>query len=802
MIFKGSNAILGLSTRKALALGCATIALAIPTAVQAQAAAEASDRAAASDEIVVTANKREENIADIGMSVSAFGSRALETRQIVSLEDVAGLVPGLTFALSGNNTPILTLRAVGFNDSSLGVYPAVSVYIDEAPLPFPAMSSHSAYDLQRVEVLKGPQGTLFGQNSTGGAINYIAAKPTESLTVGGRLSYGRFNEINGEAFISGPLTDTLRARVAVTGANGDGWQISSSRPGDTSGAQSFLAGRAIFEWQPSETLKFSLNANGWVDKSEPQAPQFIAYYPQSQVVSVPSVFASPFSPQSPRAADWNADATRPRGDRDFYQLAFRADIGITSDITLTSLSTYARMTQDMSIENDGTQFKQLDMTSNIGRLRSFSQELRIANNGSSTMRWVVGANYEESRTFEDQLIRFPDNGSFLLLGILASSARNSQNIRNMAAFGNIEYELSDRITLKAGTRYTDYRNRAETCGYDAGDGNINATWNFLGSLSGRSFTPLSNAVPINQRCFSLNASGVPSLVPFEGELKQDNVSWRVGVDFRPTDDMLVYANLSRGYKAGSFPILAAATTSQFAPVVQEAVTAYEVGFRSPLLDRALQLNAAAFYYDYKDKQVLSKVLDPVFGPLDALVNVPKSRVLGAEAELGFRPIDGLSLNANLTYLDTKITEYTGFNVLGNLVDAAGAPLPFASKWNYSLDGEYRTGALVRGGNAFFGGTVTGRSEADSAIDSDNVTIPSRPINKVLPGLVNPYKTNAFTTVDLRLGFEADQGWRVMLWGKNIFNQYYWTNVVQNGDTGVRYAARPATYGVTFGFKFD
>ncbi|MFM2100423.1 MAG: hypothetical protein RLZZ366_1962, partial [Pseudomonadota bacterium] len=148
-------------------------------------------------EIIVTANKREENLNKVGLTITAIGAEALQTRRISSLEDIASVIPGLAYSTSTTNTPIFTLRGVGFQESSLGVYPAVSVYLDQTPLAFPILAAHSAYDLERIEVLKGPQGTLFGQNSTGGAINYIAAKPTKTLEAGGDIGYGRFGSIDG-----------------------------------------------------------------------------------------------------------------------------------------------------------------------------------------------------------------------------------------------------------------------------------------------------------------------------------------------------------------------------------------------------------------------------------------------------------------------------------------------------------------------------------------------------------------------------------------------------------------------------
>ena len=591
----------------------------------------------------MTANKREENLSKVGLSITAISGQALAERKITSLQDVAQAVPGLAFSQSANNTPILTLRGIGFNESSLGVYPAVSVYVDQAPLPFPVLASHSAYDLQRIEVLKGPQGTLFGQNSTGGAINYIAAKPTSTFEAGGDISYGRFNQVDGNAYVSGPLTDTLRARLAVTGLRADGWQKSNTRPGDRNGKDSYIAGRFLTDWDASETVHFSLNVNAWRDRSEPQAGQFILLFPQNPPFVQRQELAYPFSPEKPRAADWAGGALSPRSDRKFVQGALRSDVELGDALTLTSLTSYIHFTQQQTTDGEGSALSISDLKSDSGKIRSFNQEVRIANASTSPVRFVMGANYEDSRTFEDQQLFYPDNSSFAapFAFIFQSDVTNSQKIRNYAGFGNVEYDLSDRLTIKAAGRYTNTRNKTSICESDLGDGSINNLFNALGGALGTvPFTPITAATPKGMNCVSLNAKGVPSGVPFTGNLKQDNFSWRGGIDYRATDDLLVYANVSRGYKAGSFPVLAAGTNSQYEPVTQETVTAYETGFKVSALDRKVQLNAAAFYYDYKDKQILGKTVDQVFGVLDILINVPKSRVTGAEAELTVRPVHG------------------------------------------------------------------------------------------------------------------------------------------------------------------
>ena len=362
------------------------------------------------------------------------------------------------------------MRGVGFNESSLGVYPAVSVYADQVPLPFPVTASHAAYDLERIEVLKGPQGTLFGQNSTGGAINYIVAKPTGSFEAGGDIVYGRFNTIEGNAYVSGLLSDTLGARLAVTGLNSDDWQRSNSRPNDTNGKQSYVAGRLILDFKPTDGLRMSLNLNAWRDKSDPQAQQRVAVRPQVPAIATASVLANlaaaKFSPLDPRAADWSTGVGEPRGDRKFYQGALRIDADVASSVTLTSLTSYNDDRQTQTTDGDGLPLVLFDLIKNDGYIKSFNHELRVGNSGKGAFRWVIGANYEKSHTFENQDLTYSDstNNAPAQFNVNRSGNTNDQRIENYAAFANGEYSITSQLTFKAGGRYTKSRNNAAICG--------------------------------------------------------------------------------------------------------------------------------------------------------------------------------------------------------------------------------------------------------------------------------------------------------------------------------------------------
>lgn len=852
--------------------GSSLVAAIISTAMA--GSAHAQDASGASEDtfgdIVVTANKREERLQDVGLTVSALGGETLENRRIENVEDLAKAVPGLAFAPSPNATPVYTMRGVGFFESSIGAYPNVATYIDQAPLPLPVMTALTAFDLERVEVLKGPQGTLFGNNATGGAINFVAAKPTDTFHAGVKLGYARFNTIDLEGFVSGPISSTLNARLAVKATRGDDWQKSYTRD-DTSGAANRTAARLLLEWKASDRLTFNLNVNGWRDKSDTQAPalyndfagtatykrdaagNFIpggsiqnAFNPALGVIAgdkdlfgnpraglvngVPTTLVgSPFTtyptaPKNPRAADWTPDK-RPYSNNKFFQAALRTDFDITDTIQVTSITDYIKYNHLNGTEADGTSFNAIDLVRDWGRIETFAQEVRVASTGNSPLRWVIGGNYE--RTSADEII---DNtyydastshgGQFQ--GFTANSYPSFQDMTNWAVFGNLEYRLSDLIKLRGGIRYTEAERKAvigntSTPGYverspvDFGITNFfNATWTALGNgigvatlCPGAAANGLTQAAwvykPVAEgESFTLNPNTCQAET-FRDTLKENNTSWSLGIDFTPSDNLLFYANVARGYKAGSYPSVSAATTNQFAPVVQEKVTNYEIGFKSTIPDLRMTLNGAIFYNDYRNKQVRSKVVDRIFGFLDALQNVPKSEIKGAEVEMAMSPLDGLNLNFAATYLDTKIKKYIGANpneFSGDFLsytaiplDYKGAKLPFAPKWQISASFDY-TVPVTEKWSAMFGAVVSAQTKSISGLygaDDD--------VSQFV------YRVNGRTLLDLQAAMISDDGWKVTVWGKNVTNKYYWTNSILSFDTNVRYVGRPAEYGVTVGYEF-
>ena len=787
----------------------ATLAGAISAILLGVAHTAAGDTTAESqdtlEEVVVTANKRAQSLQEVGVTAEVLSGALLAERRISTLGDIASAVPSLSYSASENNTPVFTLRGIGFNEAALATYPTVSVYLDENPLAFPVMSQQGAFDLQRIEVLKGPQGTLYGENSTGGAINYISAKPTAEFAAGTDLSYSRFNTFEVNGFISGPLSDTVKARVALHAVHGDEWQKSYTTGAELGKLEAY-AFRGILDWTPSSDLRLSLTLTGWKDKSDPQAGQLVVIDQQVAPGAKPGVTGYRYPSFDNRTADWSLNGPSPSGatvgfrpfsDRTMYQGLFRADWDLTSTVTATSLTSYSHLKQRQAVDYDGIALNDDDIPFNDGTIRSFYEELRLSNGSQAGLRWIIGGNYQDSKIHEDDSITYLDGSTSFpgLNNIYENGFRSDTSRRDYAGFANLEYDLTPIVTAIAGARYTNNRTKTDICNYDLGDGRVAALITGLGSLlTGEPLPPLGP-----EGCITLGPDNKPG-PHFIDTLSENNVSWRVGLNYKARENVLLYATASRGYKAGSYPTISASSFKQYLPVIQESVTAYETGLKSSFLDRRLTLNAAAYYYDYQDKQIRGKILDPVFGVLNALVNVPQSHLYGAELDARLKPVRGLELGATVTYVASRVDRYSGTSVLGAQQDFRGATIPFAPKWQGQLDATYRWNAGRV--SPFVGADVSSRSKATTYIGGENITVPQTAFSSTAPGVTHPFTIDGYTLVNMRAGVTwADGKWQAMLWGKNVFNRYYWQNSIYAFDTGFRLAGRPATYGITVSSTF-
>ncbi|WP_150290983.1 TonB-dependent receptor [Sphingobium estronivorans] len=762
----------------------AASALAIAIALNFDLSAQAQETAPQPDivSIVVTATKRAESINDVPMSVSAATGDDLLAAGVKSADDLGKIVPGFTFTQSAYSTPVYSLRGVGFYNYDIASTPTVTVYQDEAPLPFSAMTRSASFDLQRVEVLKGPQGLLFGSNSTGGAVNYIAARPTDHFSAGVDAGYGRFDSWELGGFVSGPVSDGIGVRLAARHEGQGNWQSSATRPDDRNGKRDFTQLRGLIDIAGGERFKLKFGFNAFWDKSDVQAAQLVQVNPLMPPFADPRLAAQPIVNDKSRVGDWTPGLDPRRDDRQ-WNVTGRLDYELTDSITFTSLSSYADYKQNDVVDPDGTALVLAD-TVDRGSIKAFFQELRLSGEFGKDSRWIVGANYENNKVNEVQTLRSTEASGFAPFAIFFGlpvpddiPISSLQHFKNYAAFANLDLGVTDTITLHGGLRYTDTSDRFTGCTGNSANGSLAIG---LGLITQGDPTALGPD-PV---CTQLDQNLQPTIT--RSKLSQDNLSWRVGADFKPNRDTLLYANISRGYKVGAFPLIPASSDSQYTPVTQEKLTAYEAGFKLSLLDRKLQLNGAAFYYDYRDKQTLgSVILTPnIFGPLNLLVNIPKSKVTGAELQAILRPISGLTLNAGVTYVHSKIGDFVNFDPFGTVENFKGEAFPNTPKWQWSLAADYEF-PLSSSLNAFAGANINGRSKTNGALGE----------NAILA-------IDGYTLVDLRAGLaSANDRWRFSLWGRNVGNTYYWTNAYKIADVSARFAGMPATYGATLSLRY-
>lgn len=774
---------------------------------------------AASGEIVVTAQKRAQVLTDVGLSVAVVGAGTLERRQITTTADLANLVPGLSVGSSGFATPIYSLRGVGVNELSIGSGSSVAIYVDEVPLTLPVMTRGAVLDLQRLEVVKGPQGTLYGQNATGGAINYIANKPTDSFTAGLRAIYGRYDAGSLEGYISGPLSDTVKARVAGRiDRQFEGWQQSASRPGDTLGQVRRFNGRVILQWDPLENLQFTLNGNGWTDRSDNQAAQVVQWVGQSgvgvdprleQVTQAPSLLPPLNQADSRRAvlannarsADWDRNSRQTSNDS-FWQTSLRADLDITEEIRLTSITAYMKSKVDSVRDTDGigTSLFPATLGEDVQHVlyelnastETFSQEVR-ATSDFGALNWIVGANYVNEDVSDRQIL---NHANFFVLNTLAgigyarSAYGGETEIRSWSIFSNAEYELSDQVSISGGIRYSEEERSFSGCASDTGDGRVAATWNRILALNG---TP-QQIQPGG--CITILAPGQVGLARVQ--LKENNIPWNVAVNFHPVPRSLIYARISKGFKAGNMPTIVGNQIAQYLPVKQESVLAYEIGAKWAATSW-FNVEGAVFTYDYRDKQQRGREISPPFGLVAKQVNIPESSLTGAEIAVSLRPVTGLSIGVSEVYVTSKIKTYCGFNIDGSQIVIGGcspiaatpapvtlseAPLPFMPKHSVNVDVNYEA-PVGSGLKAFIGGNMAYRSRTSAQIAASA-----------------RWDINANTQFDAQLGVAAESNkWRVWLWGRNLTNEVVVNNVIKSGEHVLRYVNMDRTFGISASVDF-
>ncbi len=699
------------------------------------------------EEIIVTANKRAQNILDVGATIDAIAATTIRDRRI---EQVSDLVVQLANVDVKDNSPgilpVVSIRGVGLNDFSATNNPSAGVYIDEVYLSSLALLNTDFFDLERLEVLRGPQGTLYGRNSTAGAINVISARPDPDAFAGRvTAGYGNYNALDLETMVNVPLTDRFTVRWSGKLINQSEGYFYDKSEGDDFGEREVAMGRIQALWTPSTTFEALLKIEGQRTRSEVGAGKFFGALPNGSATCPGTNRCTDFlgyfdSDDDPFRGDWSVDPTY-----DLDQLAATLRLEATvGDVTLTSISGFIDFDRVWGADTDGGPFRQTDFVE-TDDIWQFSEEIRAA----ATMgpaSWIVGVFYSVDHVVGqfDGYLQDLFNTTYLTTW--------DQTSKSAAGFANVDYALSDSLTLVTGLRYTWEQRSNESANID------------LVSLAPASFLSM---VPFG--------SGPVTLAAIDTTISDRNWSWKLGLNWTPLEDTLIYASASQGNKSGGFFSGVATNVGQLQPYKPERLIAYELGAKHRI--STVDISAAVFYYDYQDVQ--SFIRDESGGlPIQRLGNIDDASIQGADLTVSWRPaaLDGLTLNAALGLLDTELGEFE--SSAGTV--PAGNDLPNAPETSSTLGFEYSRNVI-----ADWMLQIQGEARYSASTFKDSLNDPL-------------IEADSYWTVNGRVILANDDGWSVSLWGRNLTDKRYVTQGVNNLPLGFGYRVygAPRTYGIS------
>ncbi len=693
------------------------------------------------EEIVVTARKRVENIQNTPVAVSAFSSAFLQDHAMTKANEIGAFVPNMNFAItpSGSSDGAnIFIRGVGQNDFVATTDPGVGLYLDGIYIGRMMGSLMDLADIKRVEVLRGPQGTLFGKNTIGGAVNIITTQPASEFSGRAELTVGRFGRLDGSMGFNVPLSENFFMRVSGVYRSNNGFArriLDGQRAGDDQDA----GGRISFLWNASEDLKITLSADRTRRRAHPAS---------HSVVPTPGVTEPYFVPQNPR--ELNATSITPfRDDTDVYGTSGTVDwdLGL---MAIKSITAYRDTKQFVTTDYDGTL---LVINENLINQKAWqlSQEFQFTGNSfNDKLNWIVGLYYfKEKVNWFNISVKGPNSIDPAFLGNIhgpidpniGSLDIVDQTTRNYSSYGHLTFSLTDRLHISGGLRYTDERKRAQVA------------------------NPLVFA---GQRPVSLS---------------KNNVSPKVSIDFKPTEDIMLYASWSEGFRSGGINGRVVPSSLSADTYDPEKLTSYEVGFKSELLNRMLRLNAAAFYSVYKNYQTTTSAIDPITGgfffPID---NVGDLDIRGFEVETTAALGTRTTLTASVGYTDEKVTRVDPNIVPG--IFGMNSDLPLTPTWTASASAQH---SIPLAGSGIFDGDLILAVDGNykSAMRSFTIPFPNAIMGKNL--IIN-------SQVTFR---PANAKWEFMLWGKNLTDETVYTFRQELGGFNMAIFQRPLEFGATF-----
>ncbi len=703
------------------------------------------------EEIVVTAQKREQNMQSVGVSVAAFSNEQLKSLGFTNTVDVTQHTPGLSVGVVGGTGAInlLSIRGVAQNDYNLHQESPNAIYVDQAYLSFLGAASGQMFDLERVEVLRGPQGTLFGRNATGGLLHYVSRKPSGDLNGYTQLRIAEFNQVRFEGAIGGGFSDTVSGRIAVMTNNHDG--ITENRAGPDAHEADSRAVRAHLKVEPGDTFDALISAHYSVNDNEKAAVyQHVAAGIDANGLGYDLADDENFWGTC-NGCDFlgyrDADNDMHAGAWDRVGFMDRRVAGATAtlnwrlgDLNVTAVSNYTDIDIYYGEESDSSTNALLTVDIDQGA-RQFSQELRISSE-TGRANWVAGLYYLDVDSSMFQMLDVPIF-SGTPFGYRSLSFADSKT-RSWAMFGHVEFDMADEWKLTAGVRWTDDDKKHE---------------NFV------------DEVDVGYgRVLDFTRATVGDLTHYS----EGDWAGKLALDWTPSDNMLIYGSITRGHKSGGFN----ASIDGAIPVSEmrfeaEILTSYELGLKATLFGGNTRLNSSAFYYDYKDYQAFD------LRGLAAVISNRDAKVSGAEIELTTVPAEGWLLNLGASFLDTTVKDF-GLST-GLLVDRKAPMSP-----EFSLNGLLRKEWQLSSGRI------------GVQVDVSHVG------KQYFAGSNAPTSlASAYTTVGARLAFASDKNWEVAVFGQNLTDEDYVVYVYDISAFGynLKSYGPPRWAGVEFRYDF-
>jgi iron complex outermembrane recepter protein len=748
------------TARRALLGGCAVAAL---TATPAFAQDAAADAAAAQtsgtgmEEIVVTAQRRTERLENVPMAVSALTANALEKANVVNVHELSRIAPGVQFNFAGVSTQP-AVRGITSLTNGTGNENNVAIYVDGFYVSDNITINQDLANLQSIQVLKGPQGTLYGRNATGGAILIQTLDPTDELSGKFEGSYARFNEKRLMGYISAPLSDKVGFIVAGALRNGDGW-IGKSDPTNNQrnigkfNPQKQRSFRSKLKAELSDDLTATLAYNyGFTSDTSGNI-----FTPQAYVVTVPS--------DNRRAVNFGTASGNYKniaaGKTNEATLKLEWDLGIGK---LTSYTGYNKRTVRNDFDFDGT-YSDLTFNQSFPDFKTFQQAADFVINRFDNLDLIVGGLYFNEKFHNDTF------------NYGASRVVTSQQIRNLkteawAIYADATYHVTDDLTIGVGGRYSN----------DDKSGDLQVL-NGVGAV----------VVPLS---------------PHQKSFKKFTPRATIRYTLAPRTN--VYASYSKGFRSGSFNASGSTALAATTPIKPEDITAYEIGFKT--VQSIFRFEAAAFYYDYKNLNVALTVPNPICAgqpicnPTTLVGNAPKAKVKGIDAQLTATPVEKLNITLGGAWLHARYGKFA--NAVGNGINAAGTANVSGQTQDWSGKQMSRAPDLSANLSVDYSVPVAdGELRLSGNVKYSDSFVISNPslFGPLAPAAIankQRYRQSAYTVVDGEITwFSPDQKYWIGLFGKNLTNKSY--RLSYNGATFGDYSTKapPITYGVKAGYKF-